>query len=81
MTILKLHKILTGLIKDGHGRKLVCVNTLRITHPLESDGCTIIPITDAEIDTHLMLDDDGGMKELSDGTISTRTALVIVAEC
>lgn len=77
MTINQLSKKLTKLIAQGHGRKLVCVDKSKLTHPLEGDGCCIIPIGLAELDCHEMLDDDGGMKELSNGQTATRTALVL----
>lgn len=80
MTILKLHKILSQAIADGYGRRLVVVHKTKCTHPLEGDGCDLIPITKAEIGTHDMLDEDGSMKELANGTIATRTAMVIEAE-
>ena len=53
----------------------------KVTHALESDGCCIIPVTSAEIQTHEMMDDDGGCKVLANGCNATRTALVIAAEC
>jgi len=81
MTIIKLKNELEKLIAKGHGRKLVCVDKSKVTHPLESDGVCIIPATAAAIQTHEMQDDDGGWKVLSDGRTATRTALVITAEC
>ena len=81
MTIAKLHKQLAALVAAGHGRKTVCVNKSKVTHPLESDGACIIPVTNAEIQTHEMTDGDGGWKVLANGCNATRTALVITAEC
>lgn len=72
MTILKLHKQLTALIKAGHGRKTVCVDKSKCSHALESDGVTIIPVNAAEIQTHEMADDDGGWKVLASGCVATR---------
>lgn len=80
MTINQLHKLTGKMIAQGHGRKSVCVDKSKVTHPLESDGVVIIPVTSGSLDTHEMLDEDGGWKELGDGTIATRTALVIRAE-
>ena len=81
MTIAKLHKQLAALVTAGHGRKTVCVDKSKVTHPLESDGVCIIPMTDAKIETHEMQDEDGGWKVLANGCTATRTALVITAEC
>jgi hypothetical protein len=81
MTIIKLKNALEKLIAEGHGRKMVCVDKSKVTHPLESDGVCIIPATDAEIQTHEIHDEDGGLKVLSNGCTATRTALVITAEC
>lgn len=81
MTIKNLFNQLSKLIEEGHGRKLVCVDKSKVTHPLEGDGCCIIPVTSIGIDVHDMMDDDGGMKELSNGQTAQRTALVIKAEC
>lgn len=81
MTIIKLKNELEKLIAQGHGRKTVCVDKSKVTHALESDGCCIIPVTSAEIQTHGMMDDDGGWKVLANGCNATRTALVITAEC
>jgi hypothetical protein len=80
MTINRLFKILTLLKNAGHGRRLVCVDKSKCTHPLESDGCCIMPVTDAALNTHEMLDADGGTDFKADGTVRTRKALVITAE-
>ena len=80
MTIIKLHKQLTALIKAGHGRKTVCVDKSKCTHALEADGVCIINVTGAEISTHEMADDDGGTKTRANGETCYRTALVITAE-
>jgi len=80
MTINKLNKILSMLIAAGHGRKEVCVDKSKCNHPLESDGALIIPVTSAEYESHEMLNDDGGWAFKRDGTVKTRTALVISAE-
>lgn len=80
MTINQLLKKLTLLKNAGHGRRLVCVDKTKCTHPLEGDGCCIMPITSAELNTHEMLDEDGGTKYLANGTGATRKALVITAE-
>lgn len=81
MTINRLLKELTLLKNAGHGRRIVCVDKTKCTHPLEGDGCGIIPITSAKLNTHEMLDEDGGTKYLANGATATRKALVITAQC
>jgi hypothetical protein len=81
MTIAKLHKELGKLMASGWGRKQVCVDKSKCTHSLESDGVCIIPITSIAIETHEMMDDDGGLKQLANGCVATQTMLVIKAEC
>lgn len=80
MTVNQLHKFLGALICKGHGRKLVCVDKSKISHPLESDGVCIIPINAAELCCHEMVDEDGGMKVLANGRTATRTAVVLTAQ-
>ena len=80
MTINQLYKKLGSLIEHGLGRRTVCIDKSKCSHRLESDGVVIIPVSKAEIMTHEMADDDGGLKELKSGKISTRTALVIEAD-
>lgn len=80
MTIRQLHHLTGKLTAEGYGRRQVCIDKSKVTHPLEPDGCCIIPVTAAEIQTHEMLDDDGGFKELADGRTAQRTALVLTAE-
>ena len=80
MTIKRLHKELTKLINEGHGRKEVCVDKSHVNHPCEPDGVCLFPVTGASIGTHEMMGEDGGFKELADGTVATRTSLVITAE-
>jgi hypothetical protein len=79
MTTAKLHKLLGKLIREGHGRMQVCIDKSKCTHPLEGDGVCVIPITSVEVQTHELLDDDGGWKVLSSGRVAERTALVIEA--
>lgn len=81
MTVNRLKKELEKLIVAGHGRATVCVNKNAVTHPLEPDGCCIIPVTSVTIQTHELMDADGGSKVLANGCIAVRTSLVIAAEC
>jgi len=76
MTINKLQKLLAKLIEEGHGRKRVCVDKATFKHPLEEDGAVILGVEAAAIQIFPMLDDDGGVKILADGTESRHTALV-----
>lgn len=80
MTINQLYKRIEKLIEHGFGRRTVCIDKSKCSHVLESDGVVIIPISKAEIMTHEMADDDGGLKELKSGKVATRTALVIEAQ-
>lgn len=80
MTIKNLHAILTRFIAAGHGRKTVCIDKSKVNHVLEDDGAVIIPVTAAVINTHEMCGDDGGLKELANGKVATRTSLVFEAE-
>lgn len=80
LTINKLHKELTKLIKNGHGRKRVMINKNTFTHPLESDGCVILPIKDIGITTYIILDDDGGHKEKKDGSECLNTSCLLIGE-
>lgn len=77
MTVKQLYRRLETIIDAGHGRKHVCVNKQTFTHPLESDGACILEISAIEIQTFEMLDDDGWLKELADGSIGMRTCAVI----
>ncbi len=81
MTVYRLHKLLTKLIAEGHKRMTVCIDKSKVTHPLESEGVRIIPTTGATIDTHEMMDEDGGTATRKDGQTIYRTALIITAEC
>lgn len=80
MTINALYKQLSELVKQGHGRKTVCVDKGTFTHPLEDDGELILEVMAAQIARVDMLDEDGNYKELADGTISKRTFLVLRGE-
>ena len=76
MTINRLHKYLAQLVAEGHGRKAVMIDKGSFTHPLESDGCMILPADGAEIKRFLISDDDGGTKMRQDGTECSQSALV-----
>ena len=80
MTIDKLHKLLTKLIAQGHGRKNVFVDKWSYRDNRESDGCVILPVSEARLQSYEMLDDEGGCWVNKDGTVRTRTSLVLVGE-
>lgn len=77
MTISKLNKYLTQLIAEGHGRKQVLVDKRSFRHPLEADGCMILPVDEATIETFNIADDDGGTKVTTRGVECTQTGLVL----
>lgn len=81
MTINQLHKLLTKLIAQGHGRKLVHVDKGSYRDNRESDGCVILPVSRGAIHCYRMLDDDGGQAYRADGTEVTRESLVLIGEC
>jgi len=77
MTVNKLYKELGKLIANGDGRKLVEVHKATFHHPLESDGCVIIPLESIGIDTFNIIDDNGGHAENKDGSERLRTSCVL----
>jgi hypothetical protein len=80
MTLNQLHKITGKLIAEGYGRRPVCVDKSKVTHPLENDGCCIIHVTEVRVLCHEMLDEDGSTAYRNDGTGIFRTSVVIEAE-
>lgn len=77
MTVAALHKKLSQLMADGHGRKSICIHKRTFTHPLESDGAVILDVSSVELLTHEMLDENGSSKELANGCIAERTSFVL----
>ena len=77
MTINQLHKLTGALIAKGAGRRSVCISKDTFKHPLESDGCMILPVEAAELRVIEIADDDGGVATLADGTVKTRAFLVM----
>lgn len=77
MTINQLHKLTAKLIAQGAGRRGVCVSKDTFTHPLESDGATILDVEHADLKVFPMLDDDGGSAVDSRGREKTIMALVL----
>lgn len=77
MTLNQLHKQLGKLIEKGHGRRGVCVDKESFKRPLESDGCTILPIEHIDVRWIAIIDDDGGPKENKDGTESGSMQVIV----
>lgn len=77
MTILKLNKYLGQLIAEGHGRKKVMIDKGSFRHPLEADGCMILPVDEATIHRFNIADDDGGTKVTKRGVECMQTGLVL----
>ena len=77
LTISKLHKELGKAIENGCGRMLVCINKKTFTHPLESDGCIILPVETADIESVPIINDDGGFAKRKDGTEIEKTWMVL----
>lgn len=77
MTINRLHTLLGAMIAAGHGRRTVCIDKPSFTHNLESDGCVILEVEDAALQTYNRIDDDGGLAVKADGSERTLTSLVL----
>lgn len=77
MTIGKLHKILSEMVKKGHSRKRVCVSKETFTHPLEWEGVTTLDVVNCRLDWVLLANDDGGIAQRRDGTERRFAALVL----
>ena len=77
MKVKTLHRILGDMIRLGCGHKSVCIDKETFVHALESDGAVILQVETAKLETHEMIDDDGGLKVNKDGTNTSRTALVL----
>jgi hypothetical protein len=77
MTVGKLHRLLSELIEAGHTRKVVVINKDTFTHPLEADGCCMLPVERMELEAYTILDDDGFTKSNKDGTERMTCSLVL----
>ncbi len=77
MTINQLHKITAKLKEQGSGRHGVCVSKETFTHPLESDGATILSVERAALEVFTIADDDGGTAVDSKGREKTAVSLVL----
>ncbi len=77
MTVNRLHKLLTKLIREGHGRIPVSVSKETFSDNREVDGCTILSVNGVVVQYVPQADDDGGTKVNKDGTESHRKTAVI----
>lgn len=80
MTVGRLHKALTKLIDEGHARKPVTINKNTFTHPLEGDGCVILPVDGCSIEWVEKAHPDGGLQENVDGSIAGSFNVVLSGE-
>lgn len=80
MTVNQLHKHLAKLIKQGCGRRQVCISKTSFADNRESDGCTILPVEVVDTDWIVDADDDGGTATNKDGSERGRW-LVILGGC
>lgn len=80
MTVNRLHKRLTELIADGHGRKPVCVNKQSFQHNCEEDGVVILDLCGLGIVRVPQADGDGGIRINRDGFEATLACLVLVGD-
>lgn len=80
MTVKKLHKILTQLIAEGHGRKPICPDKSTFSHNLEDDGCTVLNITDVKMCWVANADGDGGIAITKSGEESGKITVVLLGE-
>lgn len=80
MTLNQLHKLLTKLIAQGHGRKAVYVDKGSYRDNRENDGCVILPVDTGAMHTYRLLDEDGGYWINKDGSERQRTSLVLVGD-
>lgn len=78
MNVNQLHKALSKLVAEGHGRKPVCVNKATFHHPLEMDGAVILDLKAIAGPSFVtMTDDDGGTKFNKDGSESGKYIVVL----
>jgi len=77
VTVNKLYELLSKLVKEGHGRKPVCIDKCTFTDPRESDGPMILPVCALDLKWVNDADDDGGIAVNKDGTERGRLTLVL----
>ena len=77
MTVGSAYKILGEQIKQGHSRKKLCVNKPSFIHPLEQDGCVILPVEKVEVVSIEIVDGDGCTKFRKSGEACSSTVCVL----
>ena len=78
ITVSALYKKLEKLVKEGHGRKPVCIDKSSFSHPCEEDGAVVIGVEEVTRPHWIpTLDDDGGQKINKDGSESGRAVMVL----
>lgn len=78
MKVSRFHNLIGKLLVENRaGHLTVCIDKSTFRDNRESDGCVILEVCGAQIITHPMLDDDGGMAENKDGTERQRMSLVL----
>lgn len=78
ITVARMHRLLGEFVERGHGRKPVCIDKATFSHALEGDGCTILGVEVIDGPNWIYnCDDDGGVKENTDGSESGRMTIVL----
>jgi hypothetical protein len=80
MQVRTLHKQLGELIAKGYGHNDVVINKDTFRHPLEPDGCVLLPVIRAEAGYFRVLDGDGGTKYNKDGSERMRSGVILLGE-
>lgn len=77
VTVNQLHRMLGKLIERGCGRLPACINKRTFQHPLEGDGCVILPVGGVDVELITEIDGDGFTKTTKAGLeVSHRTAVL-----
>jgi hypothetical protein len=80
MQVRTLYKKLGEEIKKGFGHRKVMIDKTTFKHPLESDGCCILPIHETDMHLYPILNDDGGLSHGDRGEEKYELALVLYGE-
>ncbi len=79
-TVQGLHARLGREMAAGRGRLPVAIDKRTFEHPLEGDGGVVLDVRGSRVEAVLQLDGDGGIKELEDGTESSRRMFILTGE-
>lgn len=77
ITVNKLKVFIENAIKNGHGRCKICIDKNSFRSPLEADGATVLDVESVSIDLVEMADGDGFLIVNSDGSVRTKTVMVL----